>query len=84
MDKLTDGSTVETAKVTPASNSSELKSVTKDRDGVPIRLGDFVMFYNKFNQKQRGIVRWLGTNKTFQPDGTPIVGIEAVSEITVQ
>ena len=79
MDKLTDVSTVKAAKVIPASNSSELKSVTKDRDGVPIRLGDYVMFYNKFNIKQRGIVRWLGTNKAFQPDGTPIVGIEAVS-----
>ena len=81
MHKLTDVSTVEAAKVTPTSNSSEL---TKYRDGVPIRLGDYVVFYNKFNLKQRGIVRWLGTNKTIRPDGTPIVGIEAVSEITVQ
>ena len=80
MDKLTDVSTVETAKVTSASNSSEL---TKYRDGVPIRLGDYVVFYNKFNIKQQGIVRWLGTNKAFQPDGTLIVGIEAVSEITI-
>ena len=71
MDKLT----------APASNSSEL---IKYRDGVPIRLGDYVMFYNYLNIKQWGIVRWLGTNKTIQPDGTPIVGIEAVSEITIQ
>ena len=79
MDKLTDSDTVKAAKVTPTSDKSALKALSKDKDGTPIRLGDYVMFYDKNNEKLRGIVRWIGTNKSVQPDNTPIVGIEAVS-----
>ena len=69
MDKLTDG------------DPSSLKPVSKDGDGVPIRLGDHVKFYDKFVIRHRGVVRWIGTNKALLPDGTRIVGIEAVSDI---
>ena len=78
MDKLTDGDTVKAARVTPSSDP--LKPSSKDGDGAPIRLGDHVKFYDNFNKRQRGIVRWIGSNKSVQPDGTPIVGIEAVSD----
>ena len=81
MDKLTDGDTVKAAKVTPKSDPSVVKSMPTDKDGVPIRLGDYVKFYDKLFAKHRGVVRWIGTNKTFLPDGTPIVGIEVVSNI---
>ena len=79
MDKLTDSDIVKAAKVTPTSGVSALIALSKDKDGTPIRLGDYVMFYDKNNEKLRGIVRWIGSNKSVQPDGTPIVGIEAVS-----
>ena len=79
MDKLTDSNTVKAAKVTPTSDKSALKALPKDKDGTPIGLGDYVMFNDKNNEKLRGIVRWIGSNKSVQPDGTPIVGIEAVS-----
>ena len=79
MDKLTDGDTVKAAKVTPTSGVSASKAPPKDKDGNPIRLGDYVIFYNKHNDKLRGIVRWIGSNESVQPDGTPIVGIESVS-----
>ena len=79
MDKLTDSDIVKAAKVTSTSGVSALIALSKDKDGTPIRLGDCVMFYDKNNEKLRGIVRWIGTNKSVQPDGTPIVGIEAVS-----
>ena len=84
MDKLTDGDTIEAATVTPTSAPSVVKSVSTDKDGVPIRLGDYVTFYDKMNTKHRGVVRWIGTNKSFLPDGTPIVGIEVVSACTLQ
>ena len=83
MDKLTDGDTVKAARVTPTSEPSVVKSVSKDSRGDPIRLGDYVRFYNKFNMKQKGIVRWIGNNKSLLPDGTPIIGIEAVSDIQI-
>ena len=76
---MTDGDTVKAAKVTPTSDASSSKALSKDKDGTPIRLGDYVMFFGKDNEKLRGIVRWIGTNKSVQPDGTPVVGIEAVS-----
>ena len=81
MDKLTDHDAVKAATVTPTSDPSLLKPVSKDGDGVPISIGDYVTFYDKMNIRHRGVVRWIGTNKSFQPDGTPIVGIEAVSDI---
>ena len=81
MDKLSDGDTVKAAAVTPTSDPSLLKSVSKDGDGVPVRLGDYVTFYDKMDIRHRGVVRWIGTNKSLLPDGTPIVGIEAVSDI---
>lgn len=79
MDKLTDGDAVKAAKVTPTSDASSSKAPSKDKDGAHIRLGHYVMFFDKNNEKLRGIVRWIGTNKSVQSDGTPIVGIEAVS-----
>ena len=82
MDKLTDGDTVKAATVTPTFDLS-LKPMSTDVDGVPIRLGDYVTFYDKMFAKHRGVVRWIGTNKSFQPDGTPIVGIDAVSDTQV-
>ena len=81
MDKLTDGDTVKAATVTQTSAPSTLKPASTDKDGVPIRLGDYVTFFDNVNTRHRGVVRWIGTNKSFQPDGTPIVGIEAVSDI---
>ena len=77
MDKLTDADTVKAATVTPTSKPFP---VSKDGYGVPIRSGDYVTFYNKMNIRHRGVVRWIGTDKSFQPDGTLIVGIEAVSD----
>ena len=79
MDKLTDGNTFKAAKVTPTYDSSEIKSAVTDKNGNPVRLEDCVIFYNKFNKKHRGTVRWIGNNKAIQPDRIPIIGIEAVS-----
>ena len=69
MDKLIDRDTVEVA------------SMLKDSHGNPIRLGDIVTFYDEFNMKPKGIVRWIGINRSLLPEGTPIVGIEVVSDI---
>ena len=45
----------------------------------PVRIGDRVTFGDKHGHKHRGHVRWIGTDKSVLPDGTTIVGIEAVS-----
>ena len=78
----TDGDTVQVATVIPISDPSTLKPASTDVDGVPIRLGDIVRFYDKVNTIHRGIIRWIGTNESLLPDGTLIVGIEAVSDIS--
>ena len=47
----------------------------------PVRTDDYVTFSDKHGYRHRGLVRWIGTDKSLLSDGTTIVGIEAVSEI---
>jgi len=76
MDKLTTADNP--VKVTKATDS--LPTPTTN-DGLPVRLGDFVTFFDKDNQKLMGIVRWTGNDKSLCQDGTAIIGIEAVSTV---
>jgi len=46
-----------------------------------VRICDYVMFSDVHGHKHRGLVRWIGTDISLNPDGTSIVGIEAVSSI---
>ena len=78
MDKLTTNETASAAKVTEAATS-----LPTTRDGLPVRLGDVVNFYDDGKQQHIGIVRWTGYDKSVCPDGTAIIGIEAVSGQTM-
>jgi len=45
----------------------------------PVRIWDHVTFSDKHGHEHRGLVRWIGTDKSVLHDATTIVGIEAVS-----
>ena len=42
-------------------------------------ISDHVTFSDAHGHKHRGLVRWIGTDKSVLPDGSTIVGIETVS-----
>jgi len=74
MDMLTDCKAADAAK--PSDKPLPLGSIP------PIRVCDHVTFSDKHGHKYGGLVRWIGTDKSVLPDGTTIVGIEAVSDHT--
>ena len=74
MDVLTDHKAVGAAKL-----SDEPAPLQKK---LPVRICDYVSFSDIHGHKHIGLVRWIGTDKSVVPDGTTIVGIEAVSEIS--
>ena len=47
----------------------------------PVRICDFVVFSDVHGDKHRGLVRWIGTDKSALPDGSTIVGIETVNSL---
>ena len=47
-----------------------------------IRICDYVTFSDVHGNRHRGLVRWIGTDKSVLLDGTTIVGIETVSGLT--
>ena len=51
----------------------------KPGNKTPVRISDHVMFSDAHGHKHRGLVRWIGTDKSVLPDGSTIVGIETVS-----
>ena len=69
---LTDYKAVSAAKLV----SNELVPLERKP---PIRICDSVTFCDVHGHKQRGLVRWIGTDNSILPDGTIIVGIETVS-----
>jgi len=73
MDMLTDYRAADAAK--PITDGP-MPSVKKP----PIRADDHVTFSDVHGQKHRGLVRWIGTDKSVLPDGGDIVGIEPVSQ----
>ena len=68
IDKLTDPQTANAAKV--------LQSASGENE---IKLGSLVFFYGGKNHKLEGIVRWIGSNKSYIHKSTKIIGIEFVS-----
>ena len=80
MDKLTEIETTGAAKVTETADPSQIP-ITKD--GLPVRSGHVVTFFDQDNQQHMGIVRWTGYDKSVCPDGTAIIGIEAVSGLAM-
>jgi len=71
MDMLTDAMTAVAAKPLDKPVQSDKKAT--------VRICDYVTFSDINDKKHRGLVRWIGTDKSILPDGTIIVGIETVS-----
>jgi len=71
MDILTDHKSADAAKLFDEPVPSE--------NVLPVRICDYVTFSDKHGHQHRGLVRWIGTDKSILPDGTIIVGIESVS-----
>ena len=77
VDKLTDFNTASSARPHAAKGTA----VTVDNPplssgGDKIKLGSLVTFLDINNHVEKGVVRWVGRNKS---DDTEIVGIETVS-----
>jgi len=72
MDMLTDYRAADAAKL----GTDEPVPLVKKP---PVRADDYVTFNDARGHKHRGLVRWIGTDKSVLPDGSTIVGIETVS-----
>jgi len=72
MDMLTDCKAADAAK--PSDEPLPLWNIP------PVKVCDHVTFSDNYGHKYGGLVRWIGTDKSVLPDGTTIVGIEAVSD----
>ena len=70
MDMLTDYKAVDAAKPSDEPVPGKVPSV---------RIDDYVTFSDVHDHRHRGLVKWIGTDKSLLSDGTTIVGIEAVS-----
>ena len=67
-------------KLSPLGPKTEFLSHGETEISGPFKLRDRVVFCNKYNQRLKGTVRWIGSNNSVLPDGTNIMGIEAVSD----
>ena len=74
VDKLTDPETANAAKL-----MQSVQSTSKDEIKHEIKLGSLVTFYDSNNYEERGIVKWIGSDKSDLHNGTKIIGIEIVS-----
>ena len=75
LDKIIDRGAAKAAKITKMPGTSAPKRLAKDN--LPVKINDFVTFYDKYNTCYKGVVKWIGTCES--SDGA-VVGIEVVSD----
>ena len=75
MDKITDSGAMKAAQVTETSDALP-KPLARYTGNISIKINDHVTFCDKYDIIFRGIVKWIGTEKS----SDIVVGIEVVRD----